>query len=108
MKYVEKVCQKHPGLHRPNIETPIRTAATNQLSVMLTNQMQSTVATEQRSQRLEAMMLLDPHEKYAKNIGIEVSHFIHNNFNHDDFIHNNFIPVKSNSKFYYETIIASP
>ena len=73
--------------HRPNIENPIRTAAANQLSVMLTNQMQITVATEQKSQRLEAMMLLDPHVKYAKNIGIEVSHFIHNNFNHDDVVY---------------------
>ena len=33
---------------------------------MLTNQTQSTVAAEERSQRLEAMMLLDPHVKYAK------------------------------------------
>ena len=38
---------------------------------MLTNQTQSTVAAEERSQRLEAMMLLDPHVKYAKSIGIE-------------------------------------
>ena len=87
MKYVKKVCQKHSGLHRPNIENPIRTAAANQLNFMLTNQMQSTVATEQRSQRLKAIMLLDPHVKYAKNIGIKVSHFIHNNFNHDDVVY---------------------
>ena len=71
VKYVEKVCQRHPGLHRPNIENPIRSAATNQLRTMLTNQTQSTVAAEERSQRLEAMMLLDPHVKYAKSIGIE-------------------------------------
>ena len=71
VKYVEKVCQIHPGLHRPNIENPIRSAATNQLRTMLTNQTQSTVAAEERSQRLEAMMLLDPHVKYAKSIGIE-------------------------------------
>ena len=71
MKYVEKVCQKHPGLHRPNIENPIRSAATNQLRTMLTNQTQNTVAAEERSQRLEAMMVLDPHIKYAKNIDIE-------------------------------------
>ena len=71
VKYVEKVCHKHLGLHRPNIENPIRSAATNQLRTMLTNQMQSTVATEQRSQKLEAMMLLDPDVKYAKSIGIE-------------------------------------
>ena len=70
-KYVEKVCQKHPELHRPNIENPIRSIATNQLRTMLTNQMKSTIAAEQRSQRLEAMMLLDPHVKYAKSIGIE-------------------------------------
>ena len=38
---------------------------------MLTNQTQSTVAAEEKSQRLEAMMLLDPHVKYAKSIGIE-------------------------------------
>ena len=71
VKYVEKVCQRHPGLHRPNIENPIRSAATNQLRTMLTNQTQSTVAAEERSQRLEAMMLLDLHVKYAKSIGIE-------------------------------------
>ena len=67
----KKVCQKHPGLHRPNIENPIRSAATNQLRTMLTNQTQSTVAAEERSQRLDAMMLLDPHVKYAKSIDIE-------------------------------------
>ena len=67
----KKVCQRHPGLHRPNIENPIRSAATNQLRTMLTNQTQSTVAAEERSQRLEVMMLLDPHVKYAKSIGIE-------------------------------------
>ena len=33
-----------------------------------------------------------------------MSHFIHNNFNHNDVV----IPVKSNSKFYYEIIIAWP
>ena len=66
-----KSTPKHPGLHRPNIENPIRSGATNQLRSMLTNQAQSTVAAEQRSQRLEAMMLLDPHMKYAKSIGIE-------------------------------------
>ena len=71
VKYVEKVCQKHSGLHRSNIENPIRSAAANQLRTMLTNQTQSTVAAEERSQRLEAMMLLDPHVKYAKSIGIE-------------------------------------
>ena len=71
VKYVEKVCQKHPGLHRPNIENSIRYAATNHLRTMLTNQMQSTVAAGKRSQRLEAMMLLDPHVKYAKRIGIK-------------------------------------
>ena len=71
VKYVEKVCQKHPGLHRPNIENPIRSAATNQLRTMLTNQTQSTVTAKERSQRLEAMMLLDPHVKYAKSTGIE-------------------------------------
>ena len=38
---------------------------------MLTNQTQSTVAAEERSQRLETMMLLDPHVKYAKTKGIE-------------------------------------
>ena len=38
---------------------------------MLTNQTQSTVTAKERSQRLEAMMLLDPHVKYAKSIGIE-------------------------------------
>ena len=37
VKYVEKVCQKHSGLHRPNRENPIRSAATNQLRIMLTN-----------------------------------------------------------------------
>ena len=58
--------QKHSGLHRPNIENPIRSAATNQLRTMLTNQMQSTVAAEQRSQRLEAMMPLDPHVNMKK------------------------------------------
>ena len=68
---MEKVCQRHPDLHRPNIENPIRSAATNQLRTMLTNQTQNTVAAEERSQRLEAMMLLDPHVKYAKSIGIE-------------------------------------
>ena len=41
------------------------------LRIMLTNQMQSTVASAQRNQRLETMMLLDPHVKYAKSIGIE-------------------------------------
>ena len=71
VKYVEKVCQKHPGLHRPNIENPFRFSATNQLRTMLTNQMQSSVAAEERSQRLEVMMLLDLHVKYAKSIGIE-------------------------------------
>ena len=71
VKYVEKVCQKHPGLHRPNIENPIRSAATNQLPTMLTNQTQNTVTAKERSQRLEAMMLLDPHRKYAKSIDIE-------------------------------------
>ena len=48
-----------------------RSAATNQLRTMLTNQMENTAATEQRSQRLEAMILLDPHVKYTKTIGIE-------------------------------------
>ena len=62
---------KHPGLHRPDIKNPIRSAATNQLQIILTNQTQSTVAAEQRNHRLEAMMLLDPHVKYAKSIGIE-------------------------------------
>ena len=57
--------------YRPNIENPIRSAATNQLRTMLTNQTQNTVAAEERSQRLEAMMLLDPHVKYAKSIGVE-------------------------------------
>ena len=33
-----------------------------------------------------------------------VSHFITNNFNHNDVV----IPVKSNLKFYHEIIIASP
>ena len=32
---------------------------------------QSTIAVEQRSQLLGAMMLLDPHVKYAKSIGIQ-------------------------------------
>ena len=54
-----------------NIENPIRSTATNQLRTMLTNQIQNTVTAEQRSQRLKAMMLLDPHVKYAKSIGIE-------------------------------------
>ena len=67
----KKVCKKHSGLHRPNIENPIRSVATNQLRTMLTNQTQSTVAAEEKSQRLEAIMLLDPHVKYAKSIDIE-------------------------------------
>ena len=71
VKYVEKVCQQYSGLYRSNIENPIRSAATNQLRTMLTNQTQSTVTAKERSQRLKAMMLLDPHVKYAKSIGIE-------------------------------------
>ena len=51
VKYVKKVCQKHPGLHRPNIKNPIRSAATNQLHTMLNNQTQNTVATKERSKR---------------------------------------------------------
>ena len=35
---------------------------------MFTNQTQSTVTAKERSQRLEAMMLLGPHVKYAKSI----------------------------------------
>ena len=57
VKYVEKVCQKHPNLHQSNIENPIRSAATNQLRTMSTNQTQSTVTAKERSQRLEAIML---------------------------------------------------
>ena len=53
------------------IENLFRSAATNQLPIMLANQIQSMVAAEERSQRLEAMMLLDPHVKYAKSIDIE-------------------------------------
>ena len=53
-----------------NIENPIRSSATNQLRTMLANQIQSMVTAEQKSQRLKAMMLLDPHVKYAKSIGI--------------------------------------
>ena len=69
VKYVEKV--RHPGLHRQKRENPIRFAATNQPRTMLTNQIQSAVTSEERSQRLEAMMLRDPHVKYAKSLGIE-------------------------------------
>ena len=70
-KICRKILSETPGLHQSNIENPIGSAATNQLRTMLTNQMESTVAAEQRSQKLEAMMLLYPCVKYAKSIGIE-------------------------------------
>ena len=53
------------------MKNPIRSAATNQLRIMLTNQMQGTVAAKLKSQRLKAMILLDPHVKYAKSICIK-------------------------------------
>ena len=51
-------------------KNPILSAATNQLHIMLTNQMQSTVAAEPRSQRLKTMMLLDQ-PCLTKSKGIE-------------------------------------
>ena len=71
VNYVEKVCQKHLDLHRPDIKNPTQSIAVNRLRSMLFDQMQNTAATKQRNQRLEDLMLFDPHIKYAKSIGVE-------------------------------------
>ena len=71
VSYVEKVCQKHSDLHRPDIKNPTRSVAANRLRSMLFDQMRNTAAAKQRKQRLEDLMLFDPHVKYAKSIGVE-------------------------------------
>ena len=43
----------------------------NRLRSMLFHQMRNTAASEQRNQRLDDLMLFDPHVKYAKSIGVE-------------------------------------
>ena len=67
----EKVCQKHSDLHRPDIKNPTGSVAANRLRSMLFHQTRNTAASEQRNQRLEDLMLFDPHVKYAKSIEVE-------------------------------------
>ena len=71
VNYVEKVCQKRSDLHRPGIKNPTRSVAANRLRSMLFDQMRNTAAAKQNNQRLEDLMLFDPHVKYAKSIGVE-------------------------------------
>ena len=40
VNYVEKVCQKHSDMHRPDIKNPTRSVAANCLRSMLFHQMQ--------------------------------------------------------------------
>ena len=68
---MEKVCQKHSDLHRPDIKNLTRSIAANRLRSMLFHQMRNNAAAKQRNQRLEDFMLFDPHVKYAKSIGME-------------------------------------
>ena len=71
VNYVEKVCQKHSDLHRPSIKNPTGSVAANCLRSILFHQMRNNAVAKQRSQRLEDLMLFDPHVKYAKSIGVE-------------------------------------
>ena len=71
VNYVEKVCQKHSDLHRPDIKNPTGSVAANRLRSILFHQTRNTAASEQRNQRLEDLMLFDPHVKYAKSIEVE-------------------------------------
>ena len=71
VNYVEKVCQKHSDLHRPSIKNPTGSVAANRLRSILFHQMRNNAVAKQRSQRLEDLMLFDPHVKYAKSIGVE-------------------------------------
>ena len=68
---VEKVCQKHSDLHRPDIKNPTQSVAANCLRSMFFHQMLNTAAAKQGNQRLEDLLLFDPHEKYPKSIGVE-------------------------------------
>ena len=58
-------------LHRPVIKNPTQFIATNCLRSMLFHQMRNTTAAKQRNQRLEDLMLFNPHVKYTKSIGVE-------------------------------------
>ena len=62
VEYVQNACRKHLDLKWPQIKNLTQSAAAIQIRFMLF---------VEPKQRLEEMMLFDPHVKFAKSIGVK-------------------------------------